>query len=130
LVELIDLAPTVLEAAGIDVPPGMQGASLAPLLAGDTTPAQHKPYVVSEYYDAIDKPNGTHATMYFDGRYKSAVYHGLGLGELYDLNEDPGEFRNLFHDAGSEKLVQDVLHKHLDALMSTVHPGPQRSGSY
>ena len=50
LVELLDIAPTLLEAAGVPVPSGMQGRSLTPLLTGATT--KHRDSVYVEYFDA------------------------------------------------------------------------------
>jgi arylsulfatase A-like enzyme len=51
LVELIDLAPTILEAAGLERHPGMQGQSLWPLLRGQAE--THRNAVYSEYLDAM-----------------------------------------------------------------------------
>jgi arylsulfatase A-like enzyme len=56
LVELVDLAPTLLEAVGLPVPPEMQGRSLLPLLDGRAEPDVHKPYVFCEYWDAVELP--------------------------------------------------------------------------
>jgi arylsulfatase len=130
LVELVDLPQTLLEAAGLPTRPEMQGKSLAPLLAGSADPAYHKPYVTSEYWDAIDQSDGTHGSMYFDGRYKSIVYHGHELGEIYDLEQDPGEFENLWFDSDKLELKAELLHKHLDALMGTCTAGVERTDSY
>jgi Domain of unknown function (DUF4976) len=33
-----------------------------------------------------------------DDRYRLSVFHGIGWGELYDLEADPGEFENLWDD--------------------------------
>ena len=49
----------------------------------------HRELVRSEYYDAVDMPDNTHATMYRDDRYKLVVYHGHDLGELYDMQVAP-----------------------------------------
>ncbi len=130
LVELVDLAPTLLEAAGLPVPDSMQGKSLVPLLAGEAGYGFHKPHVVCEYNDALDRPDATHGTMYFDGRYKSIVYHGHSLGELYDLQEDPGEFNDLWDDARCRDLKAGLLLKHFDAIMATSDAGVARSGRY
>lgn len=133
LVELVDLAPTVLEAAGIEIPGNMQGKSLMGLLTGATDPQTHKPHVVCEFNDALGSTRQiipTHATMYFDGRYKTVVYHGEGLGELFDLQEDPGEFVNLWDDPGMKDLKAELVLKHFDAIMATSDAGVERVGQY
>ena len=93
LVELVDLAPTLYEAAGLDIPHWVQGRSLAPLLRGETR--EHREFVRSEFYGAIDYPDQTHATMYRDRRWKLVVYHRKNICELYDLHSDPWEHRDL-----------------------------------
>ena len=130
LVELVDLPPTILQAVGEKIPEYMQGQSLVPILNGDQNPHQFKPHVVSEYYDAVDLPDGTHATMYFDGRYKSVIYHGHDLGELYDLEQDPRECCDLWNDESSATLKAGIVLKHFDAIMATSGAGIQRTASY
>jgi arylsulfatase len=130
LVELVDLPPTLLEASGLPTPATMQGKSLVPILTGKAEPGHHKPHVVCEYHDAVDLPEGSHGTMYFDGRYKSVVYHGKDVGELYDLSTDPGEFNNLWTDPASTDLKHRILHSHFDAIMATTSAGIPRTGSY
>ena len=97
LVELVDVAPTLLDAGGIAPAPAMQGQSLLPLLRGKVAPRQHKSFVLSEYYDSIRHPGtvGSRGSMYFDGRYELAVYHDGEEGELYDLENDPAETHDL-----------------------------------
>jgi arylsulfatase len=130
LVELVDLSPTLLEATGLPVPGFMQGRSLAPILSGQASSDYHKDHVVSEYYDAVALPGGTHGTMVFDGHYKSVVYHGHDVGEIYDLETDPGEFHNLWDDPEHTSLKASLLLRHLDALMATSSPGIPRTGDY
>ena len=133
LVELTDIAPTLLAAAGLPVPSEMHGRSLLPVLTGQTSPAQLRDFVRCEYYNALDSSfcragDATYATMYRDERYKLVLYHGHGLGELYDLEEDPGEFRNLWDDAGSQDLRADLVQKSFDASMLSMDWGPRRIG--
>ena len=124
LVELMDIAPTLLEAAGLDIPEHVQGRSLWPLLTGRAE--QHKDFVRSEYFDAIQAADHSRATMYRDRRHKLVVYHGHGLGELYDLDNDPGEFDNLWD---SEKdLRHELVAKSFDATMLAEDLGPTRMG--
>ncbi|HUX85838.1 MAG TPA: sulfatase-like hydrolase/transferase, partial [Chloroflexota bacterium] len=92
LVELTDVAPTLLQLAGLPIPKGMQGRSLLPILTGDASPHQHREFVRCEYYDAIDQPDRTFATMYRDRHWKLIVYHDHAIGELYDMENDPYEF--------------------------------------
>lgn len=131
LVELVDIAPTLLEACGLPVPETIQGRSLLPILEGQTDPHVHKNYVVSEFKDAISTTTGggnhSHGSMVFDGRWKSIVYHGHSLGEIFDIKNDPGEFDNLWGDVG---LRAERLKLHLDALAATVFAGPPRIEAY
>ncbi|HEX4883813.1 MAG TPA: sulfatase-like hydrolase/transferase [Casimicrobiaceae bacterium] len=131
LVETIDVAPTLLEAAGLPLPYGMQGRSLLPILEGSADPARHKPHVVCEYNDSVGGlPDHTHGAMVCDGRYKSVVYRGHRIGELYDLERDPGEFDNLWDDPAARDLKAERLRYHLDAMMGTVGVGPPRFTNY
>ena len=128
LVELLDKAPTLLELAGEPVPERMQGRSLLPIISGCADPAVHREFVRSEYYNALDMTDGTHATMFRDQRYKLVVYHGHGCGELYDLEADPGEFDNLWEDAAAQPLLTDLLRRSFDASILAMDAGPDRVG--
>lgn len=133
LVESVDVAPTLLEAAGLAVPESMQGKSLLPILEGRADPHRHKDRVIAEFHDSIGGPrhtDHTHGSMVFDGRYKSVVYHGHQAGELYDLQQDPGEFDNLWDVPAARELKMERLKAHLDAMMATVSAGPPRSLAY
>ncbi len=134
LVELIDIAPTILELAGLPLPQGMQGRSLLPILQGLADPHQHREFVRCEYYRALnpdapgrDDYEGSFATMYRDRRYKVVVYHGHEQGELYDLQEDPGEFNNLCNDPASAGLRFDLVRRNFDALAFSVDTGPPQT---
>jgi len=117
----------------------MQGKSLYGLLSGKAAPDVHKSHVVSEYNDAMgtgtlsvepNKYEGSHGSMYFDGRYKSIVYHGHDVGELYDLENDRNEFENLWFDAASVALRHEILKRHFDAVMATSDAGIRRTKDY
>ena len=90
LVELVDLAPTLMELTGQEVPYYMQGKSLLPILTGQAEPHHHKDSVYSEFYHCLlGSHDNIYATMYYDGRYKIVNYHGMEYGELYDHETYP-----------------------------------------
>ena len=131
LVELIDIAPTLLELAGLPIPLRMQGRSLLPILRGELPPDQHRDFVRCEFYRAQNPAvvsrvqyEGSYATMYRDTRHKIVVYHGYEQGELYDLENDPGEFENLWNDPDYADLRFDLMRRNFDALAFSVDPGP------
>jgi arylsulfatase A-like enzyme len=111
LVEAIDLVPTFLEALGGD--PAQQshrleGRSLMPLLRG-TPPAEWRGFVFSEYdYSILPvsaalgvEPSRARLFMVADKRWK--YIHAIGFRPmLYDLENDPNEFRDLGADAAFE----------------------------
>lgn len=133
LFELVDIAPTLLEAAVRAVPTSMQGRSLIDILCGRRAPDVHKKAVVAEFNDALgsnEHRRPTHATMSFDGRYKTIVYHELDLGQIFDLEADPGEFNNFRNDGCTPSLKVKLLHQHLDAVMSTSSAAIERAGTY
>ena len=125
LVELLDMTATIVDAAGLPQPEYMQGRSLIPILCGEAPPDQFRDFVRCEYFDALDQHftdgTGTFATMYRDRRYKLSVYHGHNLGELYDLQEDPWEFNNLWDVAEYQRLKNDLIYASFNAhvLMTT-----------
>lgn len=120
LVELIDLAPTLLRFAGIPDSPAIQGWPLQPLF-GD--PARsHRPSVFCENND-FDDPG--FAMMVRTERLKLMSYHN-GEGELYDLAADPGEVHNLWSDASRHLQKMEMLNLLVERLAQTADPLPAR----
>ena len=111
LVELMDVAPTVLELNGLPVPQYMQAMSLAGILTGKQDPAYHKNCVYAEYYYSVLMSNKVYATMYFDGRYKMIVHHDDPISELYDLEKDPCEYDNLWGNPEYKDLCFEFYQK-------------------
>ncbi len=66
--------------------------------------------------------------MLRDERYKLVMYHGIGLGELYDLDQDPGEFDNLWDDQDHSEIKQQMIIKSFDASMQAIDLGPECIG--
>ncbi|MBM4437509.1 MAG: sulfatase-like hydrolase/transferase [Actinobacteria bacterium] len=130
LVELTDLAPTILELAGLPRPADLQGRSLLPILTGAAPLAHHRDFVRSEYVDAVNLPNHTYATMYRDRRWKLNVYHGCGVGELFDLEGDPFEHVSLWDSPAHQAIKHELLVKSFDATVLATDPGPPRISNY
>ena len=129
LVELQDQAPTILELAGVPIPETTQGRSLLPMLMGNADASYHRDFVRSEYFDAILMNDASYGTMYFDGRYKFIAYHNhAGLGELYDLVDDPGEFNNLWDDANCMELKMQLMKASFDSAMMSIEQFGKRIG--
>ncbi|MEX2540715.1 MAG: sulfatase-like hydrolase/transferase [Trueperaceae bacterium] len=128
LVELVDLAPTLLDLTRSPVPDSMQGRSLAPILRGVVPPQTHRTSVRCEYYDALDLPGASMGTMWCNGRYKVVVYHGHDHGELYDLQDDPNEFVNLWAVPSAQSLKCDLVRQSFDASVSSLDLGAARIG--
>jgi arylsulfatase len=130
LVELMDKAPTILDLAGIEVPAHMQGRSLRPLLEDRGAPDRHRDLARCEYYDALDLPDASRATMIRTDRHKLVVYHGHRLGELFDLEADPWEHDNLWDDPAHAALRSELLLQSFDATVATFEHGSKRIGPY
>ena len=130
LVELTDIAPTLLEIAGLPVPEETQGRSLLPLLQGAARADEHRSYVRCEFLDAVDLPDHTRATMYRDRRWKLNVYHNHGLGELYDMQADPHEFDNLWDSPDHRDVRDELVQASFNATVMALDPGPRRASSF
>lgn len=127
LVELTDIVPTLLDFCGLKILPDIQGRSLAPLLTGQAPLEHHRDVVRTEYYDALpSKGEPTYGTMIRDRRHKLVVYHGHELGELFDLEADPGEFVNLWDDPAYRDVRFNLMKRSFDALAFAVDVGPER----
>jgi arylsulfatase A-like enzyme len=98
LASTMDISATVLERARIEPASGMQAKSFLPVMSGEAAPRDS---VFIQYDHQASNP-GTNVPArvhtLIDGRYRLSVFHGTGWGELYDLQNDPGEFDNLWDD--------------------------------
>ena len=102
----VDLAPTLLDVAGVSPPDAMQGRSFKLILQGKR-PSDWRPAMYYRFYEQA-YGIGPHEGVRTD-RYKLIHYlYGDGAWELYDLQQDPDELRNLFGDSNYEQVAIQV----------------------
>lgn len=103
----IDVAPTILEAAGLKAPEYMDGMSFLPLLRQEKK--AWRTALLYEYYWERNYPQTPTIHALRGDRYKYIHYHGIwDIDELYDLQADPDELVNLIYSERHEKVVQDM----------------------
>ncbi len=103
----VDVAPTFLELAGIPVPRQMQGRSLLSLMRGDHT--NWRESFLAQYFIEKNYPNTPSFLTLRTDSAKLVKYPGHDeWTELFDLNQDPYETRNLAKDPAHEKLLTEM----------------------
>ena len=103
-VSLLDLYPTLVELAGLKSR-NLDGVSLAALLKN---PMRDTGRVVKTYINSED--------YVLSGQRWRYIRYGAGGEELYDIQSDPGEYRNLSGNHSQQKTI--------DQLHDRVHKGP------
>ncbi len=125
----IDVAPMLLELAGVTVPATMQGRSLVPLLRGKR-PDWRNSFLIEYYSDKVFprvRQMGYKAVR--TKRWKYIHYVELkGMDELYDLQIDPYEMKNLIDHPGAAKALNEMKREMERLLKSTSVSGTTRDG--
>lgn len=114
LVQNLDFAPTFLDYTGIEVPQEMQGESFRKLVAGKTDQWRDAVYYTYYEYPSVHMVK-RHYGMTTE-RYKLIhFYYDIDEWEMYDLETDPMEMKNIYDDPAYAG-VQEMLHEKLDSL--------------
>lgn len=156
-VSLVDLFPTLCEAIGADVPRGVQGRSLWPLLTGGDYPQEEfvsayaeqgfgglhyteddeidldhcrTPGGLKDTYDSLNtySQSGT-MRMVRKGDWK-LVYDMQGDGQLYHLREDPYELDNRYGQPGVEAIQAELVAELATWLLRVQDPLPYPKDKY
>jgi len=118
----MDLAPTALAAAGVDVPGCYQARSLAPLCQGDAS--EWPDDVVCEYHG--------HRYLFSQRMVRWAsykyVFNAPSFDELYDLDADPHEMTNLIDDPAYTTIGREGRERLLRRIDE--HDDPLRHAAY
>ena len=105
VVSLRDLCPTLVELTNAEPMEGLDARSFVPLLAEPQTRAD-------EFNTAYAEFHGTRFVLtqrvLWEGPWKF-VFNGFDDDELYNLDEDPHEVRNLAHDPAHEDTVRRMM---------------------
>jgi N-acetylglucosamine-6-sulfatase len=118
MVANIDIAPTILDLAGVEPPKHFDGRSFVPLLEGKQIPWRDE--LLYEYYWERNYPHTptTHAILM--DRYKFIRYHGIwDLDELYDMQTDPDETTNLINSPAHQDVADDLRQRLFELLGKT-----------
>lgn len=125
LCSTIDIAPTLLERAGCDLHNGIQGLSLVPELHAGAGVVRHALLIEEE---------GQRVMFGFDKRarmrtlqtatHRLSIYENAEWGELYDLQQDPHECRNLWEDPASLGLRHALLHELTRTMIASADESP------
>jgi arylsulfatase A-like enzyme len=107
MIQNIDYAPTFMEMAGSHAPSGIQGKSFVPILRS-RTPRDWRRSIYYHYYEypkwhRVQKHCGVRTD-----RYKLIHFYPVGEWELYDLQKDPKELRNVYSDPAYADIVKKM----------------------
>lgn len=117
----VDFAQTFLDYAQIEAPADMQGHSLRPIWEGET-PADWRTSMYYRYWMHLDEHHNVYSHYGIrTHRYKLIYYYAQALGtpgsvdenrppewELFDLEQDPCEMRNVYGEPGYEAVVSEL----------------------
>lgn len=118
MIENIDIAPTILELAGVPKPSQIQGTSFLSLLKNKETKWRDKIYY--EYYWEWAFPQTPTMFGVRTDRYKYIFNQGVwDANELYDLEKDPEEMNNLIRDPKYSAIAGELKKSLWDWLEET-----------
>lgn len=133
----VDVAPLLLDYAGVEVPDDMQGRSFRNNLLGGTPDDWREAMYYRYWMHKAHHNVYAHYGVRTD-RYKLIYYYNEACGqpgavdesydpewELFDLEEDPHELNNVYHDSDYVEVVEELTER-LDRLQNELDDEPCR----
>lgn len=122
LTQTCDIGTTILERARVERAYGMQGLDVT---------NQHRKNAFIQYthqknMQGLNIPPHIHTLR--NDRYRLSVIEGVEWGELYDLEKDPGELSNVWHEAKYQEVKIRLLEDLIQAQLSSEDISPAPTG--
>lgn len=118
MIENIDVAPTILDVAGMETPENMDGDSFAPMLEGESM--EWKDHIFYEYFWERPFPQTPTTYAVRNDSMKYIRYHGVwDINELYHIKDDPEEANNLIRDDEYQEVAEELNAALFDWLEET-----------
>jgi len=137
IVQQIDLMPTILDLVGVAAPEGVQGRSQKAVLTGSSTDTGYTSALIEHVTTGVSAPDaGVRDRGTVDMRtlrtskWRLSYEAGSKTGELYDLEADPEEFRNLWKLTRYDKAQRMLKEELLDRVLQAHDPLPRREKPY
>lgn len=119
IVETVDMVNTLCALTGIDPLETADGKDISHLLHGENGEVHR--VGVTEFAWSKSLRRGKYRLVYYPPEMFPEDYPD-GFGELYDLEADPWEMKNLYFDAGSQEIVRDLEKELIRWLITTTRP--------
>ena len=128
LVQNLDFAPTFLDYAKIEIPRDMQGESFRKLVSGET--GEWRDAVYYTYYEYPAEHMVKRHYGIATERYKLIhFYYDIDEWEMYDLQTDPQEMKNIYNDPAYSD-AQKMLHEKLAELRTKYGDSDENDQKY
>lgn len=124
LTSTVDLAPTIIERAGLKPYWGIQGKSLMRNVAGSD---ELRTRLLAEHQDNVARLGFSRFAMLrtlFTDQWRLTVYRGEEWGELYDIQNDPEETRNLWDSPDHAQIRAALCDQLIDEMLVNVDQSP------
>lgn len=122
MTEAIDIAPTILDYCGVQVPPFMQGQSLMPLFKGQEFKARNSALIELKHpFESAYKAVRTEEFLYMAEADNE---------ELYDLRENPYALKNVAGETEYSQTLSEMRKEMISKLIETQSQYPLKEASY